>query len=426
MTDADTATISNNSRRCTVDHTYVDHMSAPYDVNSESLKKNRVKRKHGFFPRTLHRILMNGNDVIEISSDGEDAGCKHHVALWTIISWSNHGRSFIVYNYELFQKYVLPKYYNTRVYSTFQRQLNMYDFKRLSRGRDKGAYYHERFLRGREDLVWRIQRKILKGVYGKPIPNPEAEPHFYVMHPLPIDGEATRGDVDNAADQRYFVHNARNKRATNPSSDTYSTQMNFYSSVATGQSYGMPVHHSYSARPLPLTGPVPASVPIPVFSPFPIPSCFDRLHPYNLQAPKYKYLPNNHSYSSRVAVHYGVTPRTISPPRSIPSISRDVMVNVPMNTAMNVSALSVMRGVAAGLDIDDEVSVITHEDTGCMFNHDDYILDARSSLSNPDDTSVIEDIHVSDFVSRNALDTDDNSNIMAISDWLKECDDCDA
>ena len=64
------------------------------------------------------------------------------------------------------------------------------------------------------------------------------------MHPLPIDGEAPRGDVGNDAGQRFFVHNVRNKRAANPSSDTHSTQINFYSSVATGQSYGMPVHHA--------------------------------------------------------------------------------------------------------------------------------------------------------------------------------------
>jgi HSF-type DNA-binding len=51
-------------------------------------------------------------------------------------------------------------------YASFQRQLNLYGFKSMSQGPDKGGYYHELFLRGRPDLAARITRQKFKGKLG--------------------------------------------------------------------------------------------------------------------------------------------------------------------------------------------------------------------------------------------------------------------
>jgi hypothetical protein len=56
-------------------------------------------------------------------------------------------------------------------YASFQRQLNLYGFKSLSQGPDKGGYYHEMFLRRQPDLAARMIRQKLK---GKPNPSEDA------------------------------------------------------------------------------------------------------------------------------------------------------------------------------------------------------------------------------------------------------------
>jgi hypothetical protein len=42
--------------------------------------------------------------------------------------------------------------------TSFQRQLNLYGFRRVTKGEDQGAYYHQRFQRGRADSVAEIRR----------------------------------------------------------------------------------------------------------------------------------------------------------------------------------------------------------------------------------------------------------------------------
>ena len=52
-----------------------------------------------------------------------------------------------------FESELLPKYYRHHNYESFQRQLNMYGFKRLKGKRDGGAYFHPMLRRNRKDLV---------------------------------------------------------------------------------------------------------------------------------------------------------------------------------------------------------------------------------------------------------------------------------
>jgi hypothetical protein len=54
---------------------------------------------------------------------------------------------------------VVPKYFTMKKYESFQRQINGWGFKILNQsGNDKGAYYHEYFLRGMPHLLVLIQR----------------------------------------------------------------------------------------------------------------------------------------------------------------------------------------------------------------------------------------------------------------------------
>ena len=47
--------------------------------------------------------------------------------------------------------------------TSFQRQLNLYGFRRITKGDDHGAYFHPNFQRGRRDLLFNIRRLPAKG-----------------------------------------------------------------------------------------------------------------------------------------------------------------------------------------------------------------------------------------------------------------------
>jgi len=100
-----------------------------------------------------------------------------------ICSWQPHGRAFLVHDMKEFDK-VLPRYFGKMKMSSFQRQLNLYGFSRLTHGPDKGAYYHELFLKGRHFLSRKIQRCRVKGNGARSATNPDAEPNFYAMPPV--------------------------------------------------------------------------------------------------------------------------------------------------------------------------------------------------------------------------------------------------
>ncbi len=75
------------------------------------------------------------------------------------VYWDPSGESFIIANTEKFIK-ILPKYFKTKNYSSFVRQLNMYDFHKIKNSRNYHEFRHEKFKRGRLDDLKNIKRKI--------------------------------------------------------------------------------------------------------------------------------------------------------------------------------------------------------------------------------------------------------------------------
>mmetsp|Transcript_9238 Transcript_9238/g.19194 ORF Transcript_9238/g.19194 Transcript_9238/m.19194 type:complete len:566 (-) Transcript_9238:2574-4271(-) len=135
------------------------------------------------FPALLHAMLTRAK------ADGYDEVC----------SWKSHGRSFAVYDRDSFVKDVMPKYFRQSQFASFQRQLNLYGFQRLSsKGTaESGAYYHALFLRSRHDLCPAIQRsteKELRESKTKLTKDEEKrkallEPDFSKMNAMPEIGE---------------------------------------------------------------------------------------------------------------------------------------------------------------------------------------------------------------------------------------------
>jgi len=121
------------------------------------------------FPIKLHEML---NSV-------EEEGLSH------IVSWQPHGRCFIIRKSEEFEKQLLERFFGVTKKSSFQRQLNMYGFKRITQGNDAGSYYHELFLRGKVFLAYQIRRTRIKGEGARAKANPTQEPNFWAMRWLP-------------------------------------------------------------------------------------------------------------------------------------------------------------------------------------------------------------------------------------------------
>jgi hypothetical protein len=99
----------------------------------------------------------------------------------SIVSWQPHGRAFTVHKSKEFVTLIMPQFFNQTKYASFQRQLNLYGFSRLTHGPDKGAYYHSCFIRGERNLCRRMNRQKIKGTKVRKTLAPEEEPNFYKM-----------------------------------------------------------------------------------------------------------------------------------------------------------------------------------------------------------------------------------------------------
>ncbi len=60
-----------------------------------------------------------------------------------IISWLPHGRSWKIYNRDMFTEIALPRYFGHKNYASFVRIVNAWGFRRVTNGLDRDSYYHE-------------------------------------------------------------------------------------------------------------------------------------------------------------------------------------------------------------------------------------------------------------------------------------------
>lgn len=123
------------------------------------------------FPEKLHRMLR----------DAEESGDSR------VVSFFPHGRAFAVHNPTRFVSEVMPRYFRQSRLSSFQRQLNLYGFTRITSGSDVGGYYHELFLKGRPALSVHMKRVGVPSGSAKEERakgTPINHPNFYEMKPV--------------------------------------------------------------------------------------------------------------------------------------------------------------------------------------------------------------------------------------------------
>lgn len=77
-----------------------------------------------------------------------------------IICWNEEGDTFLIINQSRLCQEVLPRYFKHNNFSSFVRQLNMYDFHKSKRKDDvHHAFKHEMFQRDKRHLLRFIKRK---------------------------------------------------------------------------------------------------------------------------------------------------------------------------------------------------------------------------------------------------------------------------
>ncbi|KAL3934746.1 MAG: hypothetical protein SGBAC_009604 [Bacillariaceae sp.] len=99
------------------------------------------------FPWKLHILL----EEAERNQDAHD-----------IISWLPDGDAFKVHNKVEFGNIIMPKYFNSNKYKSFQRNLNLWGFQTLTKNPNKGAIFHPDFLRGKPDRCKLMKRVRVK------------------------------------------------------------------------------------------------------------------------------------------------------------------------------------------------------------------------------------------------------------------------
>jgi len=88
-----------------------------------AIPADKRKGRSGTFPQKLHQMLSD----LERQEGGTE-----------IASFLPHGRAFCIHKPRDFVKHIMPKYFRMSRFSSFQRQLNLYDFQRITEGPDKG------------------------------------------------------------------------------------------------------------------------------------------------------------------------------------------------------------------------------------------------------------------------------------------------
>jgi hypothetical protein len=199
---------------------YVDYYSSMSDIavsphTGITMGHDRIPSggPHCPFPQQLHDMLAQNRFP-------------------TIVSWAPHGRAFVVRRTKEFETEVLPHYFKQTKYKSFQRQLNLYGFHRITHNEaDRGGYHHALFLRGRRKLSTRIRRQgtkryqqqqhqeqhqalhqaVANAAVGHGVPLGQylsatfrAEPNFYSMEPILADAAATTSNTirsSNIADK---------------------------------------------------------------------------------------------------------------------------------------------------------------------------------------------------------------------------------
>ena len=105
-------------------------------------------------PTAMTTSLQENAFLSKLWSILEDPENRH------IVSWDDAGANFHVYLSKALETSILPKYFRHGKFSSFQRQLNYFGFKKIGKGDHGGSvYHHPMFQRNKPEDCLKIKRK---------------------------------------------------------------------------------------------------------------------------------------------------------------------------------------------------------------------------------------------------------------------------
>ena len=95
-------------------------------------KQRTVEKREALRSFDLHRQNLRDfrGKLLKIQS-GQHSG---------IVTWSEDGTHFAIIDVERFEQEILPAYFRHRNFSSFVRQLNMYDFHKIRNEQNKNIF----------------------------------------------------------------------------------------------------------------------------------------------------------------------------------------------------------------------------------------------------------------------------------------------
>jgi hypothetical protein len=121
-----------------------------------------------------------------------------------IVSWMPHGRAFKIHKEDEFITKIMPRYFKAKI-GSFRRWLRAWGFCRITEGKDRGAWYHQYFVRGVTSLCQHLSRQQMLKAMEDWLPAGQV-PDFYA----PASGNAL-SETPNAVQA-----DANEKIAKNP------------------------------------------------------------------------------------------------------------------------------------------------------------------------------------------------------------------
>ena len=118
--------------------THINDHSSPLCLPPKPKKNGRKKKRSlpALFPSKLYNLIQNevedstASTVLSVkvrSITNNDAPGSHEA---TKVAWLPHGQAFIIINEQRFTEEILPRYFQTKKFKSFQRQLYLWGFNR--------------------------------------------------------------------------------------------------------------------------------------------------------------------------------------------------------------------------------------------------------------------------------------------------------